>query len=69
MSKVIKKEMREHNHQDANNWKGPFYVNSSDPRLMVPKYQPMMGWTLNFGNKYLYLLLITVAGIVVLFGV
>lgn len=69
MGKDIKKEMREHNHQDANNWKGPFYVNSSDPRLMVPKYQPMMGWTLNFGNKYLYLLLITVVGIVVLFGV
>ncbi len=68
MSKDIKKEMRELTHQDPKNWRGPFYINALDPRLMVPKYQRLMGWTLNFGNKYLYLLLIAVIGIVVLCG-
>ncbi len=42
------------------NWKGIFYVNSSDPRIIVPKQNPLFGWTLNFGNKYAYLGLIAI---------
>lgn len=36
-------------------WKGMFYVNRKDPRLVVPKLESEMGWTLNFGNPYAYI--------------
>lgn len=47
-------------HKNPSNWKGVFYVNRKDPRITVPKLNPNMGWTLNFGNPYTYLLLISV---------
>lgn len=34
--------------KDPGYWKGPFYFNRKDPRLMVPKIHPFLGWTLNF---------------------
>lgn len=37
---------------DPDNWKGIFYVNRRDPRLVVPKLNPSMGWTLNFANPW-----------------
>jgi uncharacterized membrane protein len=37
-----------------------FYFNRSDKRIMVPKLTPGMGWTLNFGNPYAYILLIAI---------
>ena len=37
---------------NPDNWKWIFYVNPKDPRLFVPKLNPKLGWTLNFGNKY-----------------
>lgn len=40
--------------KNLGNWRGPFYINRKDPRLLVPKYNPMMGWTLNFANPYTY---------------
>ncbi|WP_216663699.1 MULTISPECIES: DUF5808 domain-containing protein [unclassified Lentimicrobium] len=46
--------------KDPDNWKASFYVNSKDPRVIVPKKNPKMGWTLNFGNVYSYLLLIAI---------
>lgn len=38
--------------KNPNNWKGIFYVNGKDPRIIVPKLNPSLGWTLNFGHKY-----------------
>jgi len=38
-----------------------FYFNPKDPRILVPKRFRMMGWTLNFGNPYSYLILIGIA--------
>jgi uncharacterized membrane protein len=38
-------------------WKGPFYFNRKDPRLMVPKLYPLLGWTFNFASPYVYLTL------------
>ncbi len=46
--------------KNSDNWKGIFYVNSKDPRIIVPKINPLMGWTLNFGHK------ITIVGIIVI---
>lgn len=41
--------------KDIGNWHGPFYYNRKDPRVIVPKYNPMMGWTINFANPFTYL--------------
>ena len=44
-------------------WKGPFYFNRKDPRLMVPKLHPSLGWTLNFACPYAYIFLIALVTI------
>ena len=41
--------------KDPSNWKGLFYFNRKDPRLLVPKLQPSLGWTLNFANPAAYI--------------
>ena len=41
--------------KNPDNWKGFLYVNSKAPRLIVPKSNPKLGLTLNFGNKLMYL--------------
>jgi uncharacterized membrane protein len=38
-----------------------FYFNSKDPRMIVPKRNRIMGWTLNFANPYSYLILLGIA--------
>jgi len=54
--------------KDPNNWKGVFYVNKKDPRIIVPKLYPLLGWTLNFGNVYTYLGLIAILLLIVFFS-
>jgi uncharacterized membrane protein len=49
--------------KNPNNWKGVFYFNRKDPRLIVPKFNPSMGWTLNFASPYSY---ITLTGIILI---
>jgi len=49
--------------KDPGNWKGPFYFNRKDPRLMVPKLYPSLGWTFNFASPYAY---ITLGAIIVI---
>jgi uncharacterized membrane protein len=52
--------------KDPGNWKGLFYFNKKDPRLMVPKLYPSMGWTFNFASPYSYItLVITILIIIV----
>ena len=36
---------------------GLFYSNREDSRIFVPKRNPWMGWTLNFGNPYSYIVI------------
>ncbi|MFA8434852.1 MAG: hypothetical protein ACEPOZ_10090 [Marinifilaceae bacterium] len=38
-------------------WRGPFYFNRKDPRLVVPKLDPTLGMTVNFASPYAYILL------------
>ena len=52
--------------KDPGNWKGPFYYNRKDPRLMVPKLYPSLGTTLNFASPYAYIILGAIAVIAVL---
>ena len=42
---------------DPNNWKwGIFYYNKADKRLMPPKSNPALGYTINFANLWSVLL-------------
>jgi CubicO group peptidase (beta-lactamase class C family) len=54
----MKKKDKNENHDimsnNPNNWKGIFYVNPKDSRIIVPKINPKFGWTLNFGHIYSY---------------
>lgn len=45
--------------KDPKNYKwGIFYFSPHDPRIIVPKRNPWMGWTLNFAHPGAYFLLI-----------
>ena len=46
--------------KNQNHWKGILYVNRQDPRMIVPKSNPLLGWTLNLGNVYTYLLFLAI---------
>ncbi|MBV5313238.1 MAG: hypothetical protein JZU47_08070 [Prolixibacteraceae bacterium] len=49
---------------DPTNYRwGIFYFNPKDKRIAVPKRSKMMGWTLNFGNFYSYLLIFALISI------
>lgn len=58
MKSKINQQMLDAMHKDLGNWRGPFYFNSKDPRFSVPKYNPSLGWTLNFANPITYLVII-----------
>jgi len=49
--------------KDRGNYKGPLYFNRKDPRLIVPRFYPALGWTLNFANPYAY---IAIAALIVI---
>lgn len=53
-------------HNDPNHWQGPFYINKKDRRILVPKSNPKMGVTINFGNPWSYVLLAGIFVILVL---
>jgi uncharacterized membrane protein len=45
--------MSDERHDDPANWKfGIFYFNKKDERIVLPKRNGMLGWTLNFANPY-----------------
>jgi uncharacterized membrane protein len=50
--------------KNQGNWKGIFYFNRKDPRLIVPKLYPSLGWTLNFASPYTYLLVVAIVLII-----
>lgn len=47
--------------QDPANYKaGIFYFNRNDSRIVVPKRNKMMGWTLNFAKVYTYVIILAI---------
>ena len=54
------REIESSMNKNPNNWKGIFYFNRRDYRLIVPKNNPYLGWTLNFASLYTYLFLIAI---------
>ena len=57
MRPTLEKEILYSMSNNPSNWKGLFYVNRKDPRILVPKMQPALGWTLNFGHRISYLII------------
>ena len=58
------------NINNPDNYKfGIFYYNTDDKRVFVPKQNKYMGWTLNFGNHFTYLLLGSIISIVIIFNI
>jgi uncharacterized membrane protein len=52
--------------RDTSYWRGPFYFNTKDPRLLVPKLHPSMGWTLNFANPVSWGAVVALLGLVII---
>lgn len=50
------------------NWRGLFYVNRRDPRLIVPKISPSFGWSFNFGNIYSYITILSILLLIIVFS-
>ena len=65
MKDKIDKELYNRMSKDLSYWKGPFYFNRKDPRIIVPKYNPLMGWTFNFANPSVYLLIVVVISLII----
>lgn len=65
MNQQGKKEYYELMHKNPNNWKGVLYVNPREPRIIVPKLNPLLGWTFNFGNVYAYIGIVVIILIIV----
>jgi uncharacterized membrane protein len=60
MAKVTK-EQDEIWRKDPQKWKwGIFYYNPDDVRILPPKKNPAMGWTINFANRQSVLLFILI---------
>jgi uncharacterized membrane protein len=54
MKTNLEKAIFETMSKNPNNWKGNFYFNSKDPRIIVRKINPLMGWSLNWASPYSY---------------
>ena len=64
MSTLIKpdKETLKAWHDDPANWRlGVFYYNKLDKRILTPKRIQGMGWTVNFANPLIELIVIEYA--------
>ena len=66
MKSKLEKELLETLWKDPSNWRGTFYFNKRDPRLMVPKLYPSLGWTVNFACPYSYIALGAIAIAIIL---
>jgi len=54
---------------DPDNYKwGIFYFNPKDPRIILPKRNLYMGFTLNFANPIAYLIIILVIAVGIFFS-
>ena len=63
-------ETQERWSKDPNNWIwGIFYYNKEDRRLLPPKRNPIMGWTVNFANRNSVLLFVFMMLLILLFVV
>jgi len=52
--------------QNPNNWKGIFYHNPNDPRVLVRKIKYGRGWSFNWASPYSYISLACIITITIL---
>ena len=53
---IVQNTGKDFEHEKLENWVlGIIYFNRNDFRFMVPKQNPMMGWTFNFAHPIPYL--------------
>lgn len=63
------KEIEGLHQKKPDNWKaGVFYSNPDDARIIVPKRNPTLGWTLNFSNKRTIWALVAIVVIVLVYS-
>lgn len=48
------------------NWTDPLIKNKRDPRLMIPRPYPRVGWTFNFGHYLTWVFIIVLVAVIVL---
>ena len=60
MKSKLEKAILDTMRKNPNNWKGLFYFNPNDPRLIIRKINPRMGWTFNFASPYSYITIICI---------
>lgn len=65
MKTKLNKEILDSMSNNPDNWKGVFYYNRKDPRLIVPKLYPLMGWTFNFASPYSYMFIVALVLIII----
>jgi uncharacterized membrane protein len=65
MKNKLDQEMLDSMANNPSNWRGIFYFNRKDPRLIVQKLIPPLGWTFNFANPLTYLMIMFIILIVV----
>lgn len=46
---------------------GIFYCNKNDKRIIVPKQDRYRGWTINFGNRFTYIILVSIAVFILIY--
>jgi uncharacterized membrane protein len=64
MKTKLEKELLDAMSKNPDNWKaGVIYFNKKDPRIIVPKLNQYLGWTINFASPYAYALIIAIIGI------
>lgn len=62
--------MKDFEHDNPENWKwGIFYFNKKDFRFIVPKRNPILGWTFNFANPKVYIALSLFFLAIILFAI
>jgi len=69
MKKKSDQQILEMMSKDLGNWKGPFYFNRKDPRLIVPKLNSSLGWTFNFASPFSYITLILIVAVCIIVGI
>ena len=65
MKNKLSQEVLDSMAKNPSNWRGLLYFNRKDPRLVVQKLYPSLGWTFNFANPLTYLAIILLILIVV----
>jgi len=69
MKNKLTQEILDSMAKNPSNWRGILYFNRKDPRLIVQKQFPPLGWTLNFANPLTYLMIISIVLIVAVVAV